>query len=138
MFTRKDERGGLEFIFLSYWRSLSDLHEFAHAPLHRDSWLWWEKGLKEHDVVGISHEVYEAAPGHFENAYVNFQPTALGGTTYLRRMDGKFEGGELKDEWVSPLVDAKRGRLASMSGRLGWAPTAHDGRRPGGEATKWA
>ena len=53
-----------------------------------------------------------------ENVYLNFQPTGLGATTYLRRGD-KFEGGTVDDQWVSPLVQANRGKLRTSSGRLG-------------------
>lgn len=72
--SRKDERGGVEFMFLSYWRSIEDLHAFAHAPLHREAWTWWEKTIKAHGFIGVNHEIYEADRGHWENVYVNFQP----------------------------------------------------------------
>ncbi len=126
---RKDERGAMEFVFISYWRGIDDLHAFAHGPVHRPAWLWWEKTIKQHDMIGINHEIYEADKGHWENMYVNFQPTGLGATTFLRRGD-KLEGGEVSDEWISPLVDASRGRLKSSSGRLGVAPTRFDRNRP--------
>lgn len=41
LFDRKDERGASEFSFISYWRSIEDLHAFAHGPLHREAWRWW-------------------------------------------------------------------------------------------------
>lgn len=126
---RKDERGAMEFVFISYWRTIEDLHAFAHGPVHRPAWLWWEKTIKQHDMVGINHEIYEADKGHWENMYVNFQPTGLGATTFLRRGD-KLEGGEVSDEWISPLVDASRGKLRSSSGRLEMEPTRFDRNRP--------
>lgn len=61
-------------MFLSYWRSIEDLHAFAHAPLHREAWTWWEKTIKAHGFIGVNHEIYEADRGHWENVYVNFQP----------------------------------------------------------------
>lgn len=131
-FTRKDERGAMEGVFVSYWRSIEDLHQFAHTGLHRDTWMWWEKNLKRMDAVGINHEIFLAEPGAWENVYVNFQPTALGATTYLKKGD-KVVGGKVADEWIYPLVDARRGKLAKSSGRLGWNPTQHDTVRPAAE-----
>ena len=67
--------------------------------------------------------------------YTNFQPTGLGAATYLRRGDkGEMEGGVVEDCWVSPLVDARRGKLARSSGRLGIEKIAGDATRPNGEA----
>ena len=120
----------MEFTFISYWRSIEDLHAFAHGPLHRQAWTWWEKTLKQHDAIGINHEIYEADAGHWENVYINFQPTGLGATTYLRTNDGKVEGGEVSEEWISPLVDAGRGKLRSSAGRLRRPATKFDADRP--------
>ena len=128
-YTRSDERGALEFVVLTYWRNLEVLHDFAHSPVHREAWIWWEKTLKEHDFLGINHEIYEADKGHWENVYVNFQPTGLGATTYLRK-GATVESGKVDDQYISPLVDVSRGRLAKSSGRLGWDPTKHDERSP--------
>jgi heme-degrading monooxygenase HmoA len=128
-FERKDERGAREFVFISYWRSIEDLHVFAHSGLHRETWLWWEKNLKKMNAVGINHEIYEAQPGAFENVYVNFQPTLLGATSFLKK-DGKIVGGTVSEEWIHPLVDARKGKLAKSSARLGWNPTALDAARP--------
>ncbi len=77
--------------------------------------------------------MYEAEPGHWENVYVNFQPTGLGATTYLRRGDGKVEGGMVGDEWISPLIDASKGRFKASSGRLGMKETRFDSDRPDGD-----
>jgi hypothetical protein len=52
--------------------------------------------------------------------YANFQPTGLGATRYLKRADGKLEGGEVADEWVSPLLLANKGKLSTSSEWLGW------------------
>ena len=51
---RKDENGGREFNFISYWRSIEDLHDYAHSPLHKEAWMWWEKTLKENNAMGIN------------------------------------------------------------------------------------
>ena len=54
----------------------------------------------------------------WEGIYINFQPTLLGSTTYLRK-GGKLEGGEVKQEWVNGLMDANRGTLRTSNGRRG-------------------
>ena len=116
--TCRDKNGSCQLNTISYWRTLEDLHAFAHGPVHREAWDWWAKTLKQHDYLGINHEIYSADKGQWENIYVNFQPTGLGATTYLRKGD-KLEGGIVADEWVSPLVQANKGKLRTSSGRLG-------------------
>ena len=128
-FIRYDERGALELTNIIYWKDLASIHDFAHAPLHREAWKWWEDTLKEHDFIGINHEIFEADTGSWESIYANFQPTCFGATSYLRK-GGKLESGIVPDQWVSPLVDASRGKLARSSGRLGWDPTKHDAKHP--------
>lgn len=59
--------------------------------------------------------------------------TGLGATTYLRRGDSKVEGGNIPDEWISPLVDARRGKMRSSAGRLGRGTTKFDEGRPTGD-----
>ncbi len=115
---RTDANGAREFILVSYWRSIEDVHKYAHGPAHREAWKWWESTLKHHDYIGFMHEVYEADKGMWEGVYINFQPTLLGNTTYLKK-DGKLVGGEVKEEWVSPLLDANRGALRSSARRRG-------------------
>jgi hypothetical protein len=117
-FIRKDANGANENIFISYWRSLDDVHRFAHGPTHREAWRWWDATLMEHNHIGFMHEVFEADRGMWESVYINFQPTLLGATTFLKR-DGKMVGGEVKEEWVSPLLDANKGILRSSNGRRG-------------------
>ena len=124
----KDKNGCAQFNAISYWRSIDDIHAFAHGPLHREAWQWWEKGIKQgkNAHLGINHEIYSADKGQWENIYVNFQPTGLGATTFLRRGD-KLEGGVVSDSWISPLFDASKGKLRTSAGRLGWAPAIqHD------------
>jgi heme-degrading monooxygenase HmoA len=115
-----DANGANEFIFISYWRSIEDVHRYAHGPAHREAWKWWESTLKHHDYIGLMHEVYQADKGMWEGIYVNFQPTFLGKTTYLKR-GGELVGGEVPEEWVSPLLDATRGPLRTSARRRGLA-----------------
>jgi hypothetical protein len=115
----KDRSSCPELLNISYWRDLASVHAYAHSTLHREAWDYWNRTVKAHDFLGIHHEVYEADASHWENVYANFQPTGLGATSYLRRADGKVEAGQVSDEWVSPLLPANRGKLSTMSGRLG-------------------
>jgi len=125
-FHRHDERGTPEVVLLSYWNSIEDLWAFAHDDLHRESWKWWEVSIKENGYVGINHEIFEADAKHWENIYVNFQPTMMGATTLLRKGGKTLEGGVVPDQWISPLVDAHRRKLARSSGRLGRDITQYD------------
>ena len=63
-------------------------------------------------------------------SYVNFQPTGLGATTYLKKPDGAIEYGKLAGEWISPLVQANKGPLRSSAGRLGRKATNWDDTKP--------
>ncbi|EXJ80093.1 hypothetical protein A1O3_08379 [Capronia epimyces CBS 606.96] len=116
--TNQYKNDATEFLFLSYWRSTEDIHKFAYSPLHHETWDWWNKTLDQNDHIGINHEIFEVDRKHWEAIYVNFQPTLLGATTYLRKGD-KMIGGTVNDQWISPLIDARRGKLRSSAGRLG-------------------
>ncbi len=116
---KTDKNGANEAVFISYWRSLEDVHRFAHSnKTHREAWKWWDSTLKRHNYIGFMHEVYEAPAGAWEGVYINFQPTLLGATTYLKR-DGKLVGGEVKPQYISPLVDATRGPMRTSNNRRG-------------------
>ena len=111
-----------ELLNVSYWRDLDAVHAFAHSPLHRAAWDYWNRTFKAHPYLGVHHEVYEADAGRWESVYANFQPTGLGATSYLRRPDGpkgSLDGGVVADEWVTPLLPANKGKLSTSVGRLG-------------------
>jgi len=119
--SKQDKNGASEFLFLSYWRSTADIHQFAYGSLHREAWDWWTKMVGQNDHIGINHEIFEVDRKHWEAVYLNFQPTLLGATTYLRKGD-KMVGGTVDDAWISPLIDARRGKLRNSAGRLGRDP----------------
>ena len=106
-----------EYATWSYWRSIEDIHNFALSPVHRDAWKWWNNGVAkgQYKQVGIMHEVFEVPKQNgFEGIYINYHPTGLAATTKLT------EGGEEgKEEWIVPIVDARRGQFRSSRGRLG-------------------
>lgn len=128
-FHRQDERGALEVVMISYWESVEDLWAFAHSGVHREAWQWWEKTIKLNGAVGLNHEIFEADAHKWETIYINFQPTLMGATTYLKKGGKTMEGGVVPDEWISPLVDARRGPLAKSSGRMGRTVTTFDDNR---------
>lgn len=65
---------------LQYWRSLEDLHRYAHDPqqLHLPAWRRFNRRIGNSGAVGIWHETYVVRPGSFEVIYDNMPPTGLG------------------------------------------------------------
>lgn len=120
-FTRKDSKGSNEFVIISYWRSLTDVHRYAHGPTHKEAWKWWDSTIKSHNYIGFMHEVFEADKGKWESVYINFQPTLAGATTVLRK-EGKLVSGAVGEEWICPLLEA-RGKLRTSNGRRGVGDT---------------
>ena len=117
--TNQDKNGATEFLFLSYWRSTDAVHKYAYGSTHRKAWDWWNaQAGKNVEHIGINHEIFEVDRHHWEAVYLNFQPTLLGATTYLKKGD-KMIGGTVDDAWMSPLIDARRGKLRTSAGRLG-------------------
>ncbi|KAJ0420801.1 hypothetical protein BJY00DRAFT_312726 [Aspergillus carlsbadensis] len=115
-----DKRGALENNFIAYWRSIEDVHRLAYGGKHRKAWDWYNSLPKEQSaVLGMNHEIFSSEPGQWQAISGNLQPTLLGATTYLKKGD-KMIGGTVEDKWVSALVDARRGKLRTSAGRLGW------------------
>ena len=90
---------GRTTMMVQYWRSMDDLHRYAHAKerKHLPVWKQWIKKWAE-GAVGIYHEAYVVEPGTYECVYHHMPPFGLGR--------------------VGPLVPAE-GTLASAKGRLG-------------------
>ncbi|KAF2182326.1 hypothetical protein K469DRAFT_740277 [Zopfia rhizophila CBS 207.26] len=101
-----------ELLQVMYFRSLSDIDAFAHGPVHREGWNWWNATVKQHRHLGISHEVFEALRGKWENVYVNYHETGMGA------MRWPVVDGEGKEGWVGGLVEAGRGALVTHKGRI--------------------
>jgi hypothetical protein len=101
-----------------YWCSIRDLHAFAHGPLYREGWVWWNTITGKHSHLAIYHEVYAVNHKHWETLYINFEPTGLGATSFLKKHHNKQEVGVTEDVWIRPLVDASRGRQRTMLGRM--------------------
>ena len=103
---------GSEILTLMYFRSNADVHRYAESPLHRKGWDWYTRFAREHKHLGIMHELYEIDAGKWETIYYNMEPNGMGVTRHLTYTP---EGTK---EWVSPLVDASKGRLSTTHGRL--------------------
>lgn len=118
--TTTDERGAIEFMQLSYWRSVEDVQAYAAGLLHSKARKWWEQMIHKDPEnmkhIGLSHEVFEAPKSSWEAVSWNFQPSRLTATSYLKKGD-KLIGGTVEDQWISPIVEAK-GRLRTSKQRV--------------------
>ena len=62
---------------MMYFRTLEDIHNFAHSPIHTDAWNWWNSRGKDFGYVSIGHELYSSPKNHWENVYINSELTGL-------------------------------------------------------------
>ena len=98
---------------LTYWQSIEHLHAFAHAPVHREGWSWWDQYRREHKDVGIYHETYFSPKGNWETIYENMQPFGMGKIRYPVAGGEKGEG-----QPISGLVPAKEVKFRGMANRM--------------------
>ena len=98
-----DRSVGNDILTVQYWDSLASLQRFANAPLHRETWTWFEKSIKGLEHVTIYHETYCVPRAQWENVYINSVPSKITGVQ-VKVPDFESESGE---SWVRPLVDAK-------------------------------
>jgi hypothetical protein len=102
---------GNELLTVMYFKTAEGVHAFAHDPLHREGWLWWNKIIASTPYISIWHELYVAPKGHYESIYVNSEPILLGSVVSpIQTKQGK--------QWISSVVDASRGVLKSSRGRM--------------------
>lgn len=73
-----DSNPSIGFMTVSYWQSIEHLQAFALGETHRKGWDWWRKMVKEYPHIGLSHEVYGAQKGYWENMYENSVPIGMG------------------------------------------------------------
>lgn len=90
---------GRTTLMVQYWRSLDDLHRFAHAKdrAHVPAWRRWIRRWSPSGAIGVWHETYIVEPGRYETLYHHMPAFGLGK--------------------VGPLVPAK-GPLETASSRL--------------------
>lgn len=109
-----DERAtNNEVMNLMFFKDAKGIHDYAHGPLHRDGWAWWNRTEKDHPHIGIWHEIFASPKGMWETIYINSAPLGFGSSHFPIK---DKEGGPTK--WVSPLVDASRGVLRTSRGRM--------------------
>lgn len=76
---------GNPIVYLQYWHSYDALENYAHNPSkkHRSAWSEFYKRIGTSGDVGIWHEAYRIAPGHYECVYINMPPFGLGRVSSL-------------------------------------------------------
>lgn len=79
--------GPRQAMLLQYWRSVDDVHAFAHHPAssHRAAQQrLWRHYAAAGGAVGIWHEILPLAEGAYHGLYGNMPPTGIGATRALR------------------------------------------------------
>ncbi|KAJ5986653.1 hypothetical protein N7451_011018 [Penicillium sp. IBT 35674x] len=100
----------------TYFRTLEDVHAYAHSPLHREAWEWWNKITKSHPHLSIMHEVYQAPKNHWENIFINNHLTGIAATQSIFTPGG--ESNNVENMWINPIFDASKGKLKTHKGRI--------------------
>lgn len=85
--------GWREITLVQYWRSLDDLERFARQEpdLHPVAWKRFFQKSYQSSAVGIWHETYQVAAGHYENIYANMPAWGLAGATGRTAVKGRRE-----------------------------------------------
>ncbi len=65
-------------LMISYWRSIDDLLDYSKAEKHLAGWKKFNQKARNTDAVGIYHETYNIAGGHYESIYRNMPLHGLG------------------------------------------------------------
>ncbi|KAJ9149458.1 hypothetical protein NKR23_g4238 [Pleurostoma richardsiae] len=114
---RADERGSQNtLMYMFYFRSLEDVHAFAHGELHHEAWQKYYAMVKETGLkhIGIYHETFCVSPGEYEGLYLNMPKILMG---HINVKVAKEDVDE-KEEWINSLVSAN-GSLRTQYGRMG-------------------
>ncbi|CAI6336691.1 unnamed protein product [Periconia digitata] len=106
-------------VFLTYWKDLAGLQEFAQGPSHRVGWNAYNQG--HFPYMGIMHETYHAPKGHWETIYHNMRPFGMAGTSYIPvGKEGETEGVKLGMQLVpKPKGSSMMSRMRKVKGE-GW------------------
>lgn len=94
---------------IGYFESMEALHAFAHAPMHREAWNWWNTNVKAMPHLGVYHESYDIPAHHWEAVYLQTPKLGLGSSTVF------MEDGSARDV----IEDARKGVWRSSAGRMG-------------------
>lgn len=67
-------------VFLSYWRTFEELHQWAQSKIdpHLPIWQFYNKKVASRGDVGIWHETYLVEPGQYKVLYHNMPLFGLG------------------------------------------------------------
>ena len=65
---------------VQYWRSLDDLHRYAHdrEKQHKPAWVRYAQKILGNGVVGVWHETYIVKAGGYEVVYTNMPQLGQG------------------------------------------------------------
>jgi hypothetical protein len=102
------------------------LHRFAHDPLHRAAWSFWNGIAASHPHLQIWHELFDVPAGHYESVYANSSPSMLAATTVP--VYSTKASSSSSTAWVPVAVDASSGSLRTSRGRLGRSDGADNDR----------
>jgi len=94
---------------IGYFKTMDDLHRFAHGTMHREAWNWWNRNVKNMPHIGVYHEAYDVPSKSWEAIYVQ--------TPKLGLSAGKVEMAD--GHWEDMLIEAKKGVWRSSEGRMG-------------------
>lgn len=100
-----------------YFRDMEGLNRFAHDPVHRQAWDWYNKDFVKKmgfSHIGIFHEAFYAPSGNYETIYINMPPVLMGAGSAKVRNEASGE-----DEWVRTLVDAEGPVWRTQYSRMG-------------------
>lgn len=101
-----------ELMTIMHFKSNEDVMRYANGPMHREAWEWFNKVTKQYPHLGIMHELYEVPAGSYEGVYKNIEPNLLAASKH------KVINEEGEEQWVTPIVDAVKGKAANHVGRI--------------------
>ncbi|KAH7039046.1 hypothetical protein B0J12DRAFT_676199 [Macrophomina phaseolina] len=116
-----DSSTNSEVMTVMFFENLEGLHKFAHDPLHREAWNWWNQKLAKLKHISIWHEVFRSPAGNWEGIYVNSKPRGLAATTVPRTLEKNNDALGVKageKGYYYPIVDARKGLLKTSAGRI--------------------
>ena len=83
---------------LQYWRSFDQLHAYAHArnANHLPAWAEFNRRVGVDGSVGIWHETYSVARGHFECIYANMPRFGMAAASQHLPVTGRLDSASLR------------------------------------------
>ena len=83
---------------VQYWRSFDQLHAYAHArnANHLPAWAEFNRRVGVDGSVGIWHETYSVARGHFECIYANMPRFGMAAASQHLPVTGRLDSASLR------------------------------------------